>query len=109
MLEAIRKAARIGGWAMYHTWISVRSPAGFPDLVLVHPERGIVFAELKTERAKVRPEQSAWLDTLRAAAGSNRAMWICLWRPEHLTAAIEFLVGQRADPPGIWEVAEDAR
>ena len=109
MLEAIRKAAKIGGWSMYHTWISIHSASGFPDLVLVHPDRGIVFAELKTERAKVRPEQSAWLDVLRAAASSNRSVWVCLWRPEHLIAAAEFLLGQRADPPGIWPIAEDAR
>jgi hypothetical protein len=109
MLESLREAAKLGGWAFYHTWFSKRSGRGFPDLVLVHPSRGIIFAELKTARGRVRPEQAAWLDALRAAASSNRAVWVCLWRPEHLIAAAEFLLGQRSAPPGIWPIAEDTR
>lgn len=39
--------------------------AGFPDLVLVR-ER-LVFAELKAVGGKLRPDQTAWRDALRAA------------------------------------------
>lgn len=47
---------------------------GFPDLVLAR-ER-VVFAELKSERGKVQPEQSDWLERLRAAGAEAH-----LWRP----------------------------
>ena len=40
---------------------------GFPDLWLVHPERGLLVLELKSARGTVRPEQREWLDLLRAA------------------------------------------
>ena len=65
------------GWRVYHTYDSRRSSAGFPDLVLVHPGRGLIFAELKVGRGKLTPEQQAWLDDLQAA--NIRA---CCWWPE---------------------------
>lgn len=67
------------GWRHYHTHRSDRSPAGFPDLVLVHAERGrVLYRELKTETGRVRPEQTAWLDDL-TAAGQDAT----IWRPRH--------------------------
>lgn len=53
------------GWTTYHTHDSRHSAAGFPDLVLVR-ER-IVYIELKTERGRIRVEQYAWLERLKAA------------------------------------------
>lgn len=67
--------ARLTGWACYHTYDSRRSHKGFPDLVLVKPP-AILFAELKTDRGHVRPEQALWLDLLRACGLDAR-----LWRP----------------------------
>jgi hypothetical protein len=51
--------------------------AGIPDLILVR-ERAI-WAELKTAKGKLRPEQVTWLDAL-AKAGAE----IYLWRPSDL-------------------------
>jgi hypothetical protein len=51
---------------------------GFPDLVLVR-ER-IIFAELKTDTGRLRPDQTAWLDALGAAAGTN--VEVHVWRPK---------------------------
>lgn len=47
---------------------------GFPDLVLVR-ER-IIFAVVKAEKGRVRPDQKVWLDMLRAAGAQ-----VHVWKP----------------------------
>jgi hypothetical protein len=79
LFEAIRKLARLTGWAMYHTHDSRRSEPGFPDLVLMRPPR-ILFRELKTETGRVTPAQQKWLDEL-TACGADAAVW----RPRDIT------------------------
>ena len=74
--------ARLCGWLCYHTHDSRRSAPGFPDLVLVRPPR-LVFAELKSEEGKLRPEQRAWLKTL---ASCTQAPESYMWRPRDLEA-----------------------
>lgn len=83
----VERIARTLGYRLYHTWTSVHSAAGFPDLVLVRPgvldEDGcelrlgrVVFAELKTLGKDPTAPQQAWLDAL-AAAGAD----VHVWRP----------------------------
>lgn len=48
--------------------------AGFPDLVLCHRERGVLFRELKTDRGRLRDTQVDWLDDLDAA-GADASVW----------------------------------
>lgn len=60
----LRDVARAFGWRRYHTWISKNSAAGFPDEVLVRPPR-LIFAELKSDRGRLSPDQQAWLEDLR--------------------------------------------
>jgi len=55
--------ARLAGFLVYHTHDSRRSEAGYPDLTITGKGR-IIFAELKSERGRLRPEQSIWLATL---------------------------------------------
>ncbi|MDR4533224.1 VRR-NUC domain-containing protein [Glutamicibacter sp. PS] len=74
--EVISAAKGLGFTKIYHTHDSRRSPAGFPDLVLVHPRRGVIFAELKSERGRVSDAQQAWLEDLRAA---GQVAYV--WRP----------------------------
>lgn len=107
MSEAQLQAAIIGtgprapglaqrlGWLAYHTHRSDRSPAGFPDLTLVHPGEGLLrFAELKRQRksAKPSPAQVEWLEALRTVeratlddhvlyAGAPQPVTVHLWRP----------------------------
>lgn len=68
--------ARVYGWRTYRTWLSMRSPKGFPDLVLVRPPL-LIFAELKSETGTFTPEQEAWLGDLSEITG----VLVCRWRP----------------------------
>lgn len=82
--EAVERCARLLGYRVYHTHDSRRSEPGYPDLCMVRRGR-LVYAELKSAKGRVRPEQHAWLAEL-AAAGAETY----LWRPEHwLSGEIE--------------------
>lgn len=61
----------------HHETDSRRSRAGFPDLVIVGPG-GLLFAELKADRGRLRPDQARWIATL-AAAGAE----VHVWRPNN--------------------------
>ena len=63
--DAIVSEAKLLGWKVYFTWRSDHSPAGFPDLFLVHPQTGRRLAlELKTAKGKVSIEQEQWISAL---------------------------------------------
>src|SRR5688572_13005109 len=85
--QSLVRAAREFGWRVYFTWSSMHSPAGFPDLCMVRGDR-LLFAELKTDKGKVTPEQQAWQDALTA---SGRAE-VYLWRPSDLDDAYKVLL-----------------
>jgi len=73
-------AAKHLGYMVYHTEVSIRSVKGFPDLVLAG--RGqVVFAELKTTRGRVSPEQKEWLGWLRQN-GAKAYLWFPADWPE---------------------------
>lgn len=72
--------ARYSGFLVYHTHDPRRSQPGFPDLVLVRPPR-LIFAELKSEEGRIRPEQREWLEAL---SGCTEAPESYLWRPRNL-------------------------
>jgi len=56
--------------------------AGFPDLVAVHDRHeAIVFAELKSESGRVKPNQRAWSDALLAASIESRNVFVFVLRP----------------------------
>lgn len=71
--DAIRSIAEGLGLLRYATFDSRRSPAGFPDLVLVGPQ-GTLFRELKTETGRTSGAQEHWLTALRAA-GQDAGVW----------------------------------
>lgn len=77
--------AKTCGWLVYHPWISVRSTAGFPDLLLARPPR-LVMAELKREGRDPTDQQQAWLDALAACGVETH-----VWRPSDLDTVIETL------------------
>ena len=82
----VKRAALSRDWMVYHTFDSRRSDPGFPDLVLVRPPR-ILFAELKTQGGRVRPEQQVWLDGL----GRCGDVETFLWRPADWDSILETL------------------
>ncbi len=82
----IRTLSTVLGWLDYHSWTSMHSAAGFPDMVLVKPPR-VIFAELKTENGTVSPHQQFWLDTLKQCSGVE----VYLWRPSDWNTIVEIL------------------
>lgn len=83
--------ARLYKWKTYHTFDSRRSASGFPDLVMVHPVRGVIFVELKREDGKVSAKQQEWIDALRVAL-----QLAFVWRPSSWPEIVRVLTGQTA-------------
>jgi hypothetical protein len=77
--QQVLELATLYRWAWYHTHDSRRSPAGFPDLVLVR-ER-LVFAELKTDKGRLSTNQLCWQNLLNHAGAE-----VYVWRPRDLDA-----------------------
>lgn len=86
----VTDALDLAGWRWHHEVDSRKSPSGFPDIIAAHPDRGILFAELKTEKGRLRPEQASWLSHLALAVvpgegeepwGGRRRVFVKVWRP----------------------------
>jgi len=78
--QAVIDLARWAGYLHYHVSDSRRTRPGFPDLVLLHTGTGrLIFAELKSEKGRIRPEQDVWLHHL----GQRHEAYV--WRPTHWT------------------------
>ena len=79
--------ARWTGWRTFHPrtvktatgghLTAFSGEAGFPDLVLVHPKRGVLFVELKTDTGKLTHHQEQWATDLVAADAEYY-----VWRPK---------------------------
>jgi hypothetical protein len=87
---AVIALAKRHGYSVYHTHDSRRSEAGFPDLVLLRGDVGIV-AELKRS-AKERPTaaQETWLEAWRAV----KRIEVRLWTPELWTEIDGLITGR---------------
>jgi hypothetical protein len=72
---AVLELAALFKWRHYHTHDSRRSAAGFPDLVLVRPP-DVLYVELKSDKGRLTPEQTAWLQDLEKAGQE-----VHIWRP----------------------------
>ena len=100
LLASILEVAEILKWLTYHTHDSRRSPAGFPDLVLVREHR-ILYRELKRSPAPglVTPAQREWLHRLRAA-GADVDVWTPQDWPSRVIAELRDAdLGTRPLPP----------
>lgn len=75
------------GWKVHHVrpgrtasgaWMThVQGHTGFPDLVLAHNTKGVVFAELKGDKGRLEEDQVDWLRTLDATGAE-----CYVWRPK---------------------------
>jgi hypothetical protein len=74
------------GWSLHHSQPSMTrtgryittGSVGFPDIVMAHPTKGLLFCELKTEKGKASEAQLHWLSILKPHAECY------LWRPSDL-------------------------
>lgn len=73
--QRILDYCQLRGLLVFHDNDSRRNVAGFPDLVIVG-SHGAIFAELKTDTGKLRPEQETWLVALHRAG-----LTAVVWRP----------------------------
>src|SRR5690606_33814887 len=77
--EHVRQLCNKLGCLYYHTWRSDRSPAGFPDCVIVTRDSRLIFAELKREGKQPTTAQREWLAALEEAGCE-----VYIWRPSDL-------------------------
>lgn len=90
--DQVIQVAKMNGWLVFHPSPHQVRPGvfrsdgkGFPDLVLAHRERGLIFAELKTQDGKLSLDQVRWANYL--------APWVeqYVWRPGQLDLIAERL------------------
>ena len=73
--QSVVEYARATGWLVWRTWNSKHSPAGEPDLRLVHPgQKRVIWAELKSSKGKLTPMQEQAIETLQVA-GAEAYLW----------------------------------
>jgi hypothetical protein len=99
--STIVEAARLGGWMIHAErqaqsrkgWRTpIQGHAGFPDLVLVHPDARLVwFVEIKRKPNKLAPDQLVWRTALEEAGADYRLVWV----PEELDEFCQTLVNKR--------------
>lgn len=94
----IVQLAHTYGWLVQHTrpakqgdrWLTpITGDPGFPDLVLAHPSRGVLFVELKTQRGAVSEAQYQWGRTIRDGGAEWR-----IWRPKDYEEILKRLSGK---------------
>lgn len=69
--------AEMCGWLVFHNPDSRMVRAGLPDLLLIG-DGVVIFAELKTDGGRLRPDQVTTIRRLQAAGQLTY-----LWRPRH--------------------------
>lgn len=64
---------QLRGLLLFHDTDSRKNNPGFPDLVIVGPNR-VLFRELKTQTGRISPKQEGWLLALQHA-GQDATVW----------------------------------
>lgn len=100
--KAVLGLAKLHGWCSAHfrpaltqtgKWVTAvqGDGKGFPDLVLVRGTR-LIFAELKSAKGTVKPEQTQWLLRLGGAGAE-----CYIWRPKDWKNIEAILTGGHTD------------
>jgi len=85
--EWVRDLCNLFGWRFLFTWTSIHSPRGMLDLLLINKEqKRVIFAELKSEKGKMSPEQQQVFEELKAC---GQEVW--LWRPADIEGIANIL------------------
>lgn len=90
----VRRLCLVYKWRYFHSFLSVRSTAGFPDLCLVRPPR-VIFAELKKQGGRLTQARlihdkrghPRWIEGQReylADLGRCPGVETYIWYPEDL-------------------------
>jgi ABC-type ATPase with predicted acetyltransferase domain len=75
--QVIQLLTACGFEHVYHTWTSLHSPRGFPDIVALRTrDKRVLVVELKSENGKTTLAQEMWL-----AAFQCVGIPAYLWRP----------------------------
>lgn len=74
----VKQLMEVTRWRTYHTWLSLNSEPGFPDIVAVRNNR-ILFAELKRYGEELTPAQQYWKLALEHAGAEFYAWDISQW------------------------------
>lgn len=87
--HAVCELATMLGWRWVHfravkdhrnRWMTpFHGCAGFTDLVLVHPDRGLLFVELKANEGRLTEDQKCWGRDLEAVGAEYH-----VWRPDDM-------------------------
>jgi hypothetical protein len=92
----VEQIALTNGWQVFHpkrhqvrAGVYRTDGAGFPDLVLAHRTKGVIFAELKTEIGRLSPAQVVWANALKPHVEHY------VWRPSQIE-----MVEARLSQPG---------
>jgi hypothetical protein len=88
---AIIDLAKAEGWlvlAFATELVSPRSSPGFPNLVLAHPRRGVLFRQVTTDKGPLSSEQIRWLGVLRGSGADAD-----VWRPPDWPTIVATLKG----------------
>lgn len=83
--QQVVELARALGYRCYHTYFSIRSERGWPDLALFKEGR-FLLAELKTDKGKLTDKQVEMLADLSRAGVETH-----VWRPRDWDALVEVL------------------
>lgn len=114
----VMNTARATGWSVRHFHDSRRQvvdsnghkrlvgdkdAAGWPDLAMWHPSRGVVIAELKGPKTPVSPDQTKTLESLAVTAmsmaiGEQPKLRVHLWRPDDFPGIVVPLLTKGTGP-----------
>ena len=85
----VEEYARLEGWHVYSVPDSRRvSLSGYPDLTMWRVlDKRLIFAELKREKGRLRPQQEVILEELRQLGVAE----VYVWRPSNWNEILDTL------------------